>query len=87
MHQVRDNGTADLQMLDQKIQELVYTMNQQTEIIEQLNGDLHQQKEVSRWLNDYLKHSQWPHLMVCNFKTILSCPVIKPQHQLPIWYG
>jgi len=49
LHKVRDNGTADLQMLDQKIQELVYTMNQQTEMIEQLNGDLHQQKELLKF--------------------------------------
>ena len=49
-HKVRDNGSADLHLLDQKIQELVYSMNQQTEMIEQLNGDLQQQKEVRRWV-------------------------------------
>ena len=50
-HKVRDNGSADLHLLDQKIQELVYSMNQHTEMIEQLNGDLQQQKEVRRWVN------------------------------------
>ena len=48
MHtKVRDSGMADIHLLDQKIQDLVSSMNQQTEIIEQINSDLQQQKEVS----------------------------------------
>lgn len=44
---VRDSGMADVLLLEQKVQDLVSSMNQQTEIIERLNSDLQQQKEVS----------------------------------------
>ena len=48
MHtKVRDSGMADVLLLEQKVQDLVSSMNQQTEIIERLNSDLQQQKEVS----------------------------------------
>ena len=44
---VRNSGMADVLLLEQKIQDLVSSMNRQTEIIEQLNSDLQQQNEVS----------------------------------------
>jgi len=47
---VRDSGMADVLLLEQKVQDLVSSMNQQTEIIERLNSDLQQQKEVSSWM-------------------------------------
>ena len=43
---VRDSGMADVLLLEQKVQDLVSSMNQQAEIIERLNSDLQQQKEV-----------------------------------------
>lgn len=63
MHpKVRDSGMADIHLLDQKIQDLVSSMNQQTEIIEQINSDLQQQKEVSKYLSTVL----WMHVQVYN---------------------
>ena len=61
MHpKVRDSGMADIHLLDQKIQDLVSSMNQQTEVIEQINGDLQQQKEVSKY--HWLSTSLWMHV-------------------------
>ena len=51
LHQVRESGSEELQELDVKIQELVYSMNQQTQVIEQLNAELQQQQQVSKETN------------------------------------
>ena len=47
LHTVRDSGMADIQTLEQKIESLVTSMNEQTDIIENLQGELMQQKQVS----------------------------------------
>lgn len=44
--QVRDSGVADMQTLERKVNEMVDSMNQQTRVIEQLNIDLRNQKQV-----------------------------------------
>ena len=46
LHQVRDSGSEELHELDGKIQQLVDTMNQQTQVIEQLNAEIQQQRQV-----------------------------------------
>ena len=56
LHQVRESGSDELQELDGKIQELVYSMNQQTQVIEQLNGELQQQQQVSQEIK--IQHMQ-----------------------------
>ncbi len=46
LHNVRDSGMADIHTLEHKIQGLATSMNQQTSIIERLQGDVRQQKQV-----------------------------------------
>ena len=46
LHKVRDSGSSDMHLLELKVQELLTSMNQQAEMIEELNQDLRKQKEV-----------------------------------------
>ena len=46
LHTVRDHGMADVHEMEQKIQAMVASLTQQSEVVEQLSRELRQQREV-----------------------------------------
>ena len=46
LHTVRDHGMADAHELEHKIQEMVASLTQQSQMVEQLGRELRQQGEV-----------------------------------------
>ena len=46
LHTVRDHGMADAHELEQKIEAMVSSLTQQSQVVEQLGRELRQQREV-----------------------------------------